>query len=65
MHSYWHRGIVAKLDRMGKKTMQTISTFASRFVAATSALALSLVLISGTVSVPHQTGTSAYVGVIA
>jgi hypothetical protein len=50
---------------MGKKTMQTISTFASRFVAATSALALSLVLISGTVSVPHQTGASAYVGVIA
>ena len=50
---------------MGKKIMQYISTFASRFVAATSALALSLVLISGTVNVPHQTGSSAYVGAIA
>lgn len=55
----------AKLDRMGKKIMQYISTFASRFVAATSALALSLFLISGTVNVPHQTGSSAYVGAIA
>ena len=45
--------------------MQYISTFASRFVAATSALALSLVLINGTVTIPHQTGTSAYVGTIA
>lgn len=65
MRMNWHaeksRGIV----RMGKKTMQYISTFASRFVAATSALALSLVLISGTVNVPQHSGTSAYVGVIA
>lgn len=50
---------------MGKKAMQYFSTFASRFVAATSALALSLVLISGTVTVPQPTGTTAYIGAIA
>jgi len=55
------RGIV----KMGKKAMQYFSTFASRFAAATSALALSLFLISGTVSMPQQTGSAAYVGAIA
>lgn len=50
---------------MGKKTMQYISSLSSRFVAATTALALSLFLISGTVSVPQQTGNAAYIGAIA
>lgn len=50
---------------MGKKAMQYFSIFASRFVAATSALVLSLFLISGTVTAPQQTGTAAYIGVIA
>lgn len=45
--------------------MQYFSSFASRLAAATSALALSVFLISGTVSMPQQTGSAAYVGVIA
>lgn len=55
----------AGIVRMGKKAMQYFSTFASRFVAAASALVLSLFLISGTVTAPQQTGTTAYIGVIA
>lgn len=48
--------------------MSALSQLPARFTAAVSALALSLVLISGTVSVPTtaQAQTSgAYVGVVA
>jgi len=48
--------------------MQTTSTLSSRFAAATTAFVLSLVLISGTVSVPARASTSAstaFVGVVA
>ena len=46
--------------------MQTISTLGSRFVAAASALALSLVIISGTVSAPSTPeAATTYLGVVA
>ena len=46
--------------------MQTVSNLGSRFVAATSALALSLVIITGTVATPSTAQAStAYVGVVA
>ena len=46
--------------------MPIISNFGSRFAAAASAFALSLVMISGTVSVPSTAQASAaYVGVVA
>ena len=49
--------------------MQTKTPFASRFAAATFALAFSLVMIGNTVSVPARAATPAvttlYVGVVA
>jgi hypothetical protein len=45
--------------------MKTISALSAQFVAAASAMALSLVLISGTVAVPAQASSSAYVGEVA
>ncbi|MDP3907949.1 hypothetical protein [Novosphingobium sp.] len=48
--------------------MTTLTQIGSRIAAAASALTLSLVLISGTVSVPSTAqahGASAYVSVIA
>lgn len=50
--------------------MLNISNFGSRFAAAFSAFALSVVLISGTVSMPEANAApaqfaSAYVGAIA
>ncbi len=47
--------------------MKTITTLPSQFMAALSALALSLVLITGTVSIPTtaHAATAVYVGVIA
>ena len=46
--------------------MQTITTLSSRLAAAATALALSLVLISGTVATPSNPhSSSAYVGAIA
>jgi hypothetical protein len=44
--------------------MLTISTLGSRFAAAATAFALSLVLITGTVSTPSHPHSSAYVGAI-
>ena len=46
--------------------MTTLSTISSRFIAATSALALSLVLFTSTVVVPQSAfaGTT-YVGAVA
>lgn len=38
--------------------MTDIRTFASQFIAASTALALSLVLISGTVSTPAATSSA-------
>jgi len=47
--------------------MQTITSFSNRAAAALTALALSIVLIGGTVSVPGEAHARAasYVGVIA
>ncbi|MCZ8019862.1 hypothetical protein [Novosphingobium sp.] len=48
--------------------MSVLSQLPARFTAAVSALALSLVLISGTVSMPTQAQaqtTGTYVGVVA
>lgn len=49
--------------------MKTTTPYANRFAAALSAFALSLVMISGTVSVPAKAQStaiaSAYVGVVA
>jgi len=54
-----------EIVKMGKKIMQHFSIFASRLAAATSALVLSLFLISGTVSTPQHSAGALYVGVIA
>lgn len=45
--------------------MQIRSMFANKFAAAASAFALSLVLISHTVSVPQAQARTAYVGEMA
>jgi hypothetical protein len=47
--------------------MQNLSKIGSHFAAALSAIALSLVLISGTVSIPGnaRAATAAYVGEVA
>lgn len=46
--------------------MQTVSNIGSRFAAAASALALSFVIITGTVATPSNAQASiAYVGVVA
>jgi hypothetical protein len=52
----------------GNFKMSVLSQLPARFTAAVSALALSLVLISGTVSMPTQAQaqtTGTYVGVVA
>lgn len=45
--------------------MTQISNLGSRFAAAVSALALSLVMISGTVTAPSAAQASTYVSVVA
>ncbi|MGH6787532.1 MAG: hypothetical protein ACREBO_11925 [Novosphingobium sp.] len=45
--------------------MTQTSNFGSRFAAALSAFALSLVMISGTVTVPSSAQASTYVSVVA
>jgi hypothetical protein len=54
--------------QLGELTMLTTSNFGGRFAAAISAFALSLVLISATVSMPSSAkaqGAEAYVSVVA
>ena len=47
--------------------MQTFNTYTGRLAAAVTAIALSLVLITGTVSAPAQarTADAVFVGVVA
>ncbi len=46
--------------------MQTVSNLGSRFAAAASALALSLVIITGTVATPSSAqASSTYIGNVA
>jgi hypothetical protein len=48
------------------QTMTKTSTLSSRLMAAATAFALSIVLISGTVSMPAEANAkTAYVGVVA
>jgi len=67
LQSLWHlrKQPQARLKQR-KKTMTHQSTFANKLAAAASALILSLVLISGTVSMPQSAQASTvYVGEIA
>ena len=59
-------GMTRSPDFKRGMTMLNISNFGSRFAAAASAFALSLVMISATVSVPSTAQASAaYVSVVA
>lgn len=66
LQSVWHRRI-APLNRLKKEMEMTQqSTFTSKLAAAASAFVLSLVLITGTVSMPQTAqAQTVYVGDLA
>jgi hypothetical protein len=62
----WHLRIGRSRHSLEGKTMIKTSLLGSRFAAAATALALSFVLIAGTVSVPTEASAkTVYVGVVA
>ena len=70
MQSVWHQHLTLSPDAQQIKlkgmTMTAFATLSSRFAAAATALALSVVLFSNTVTVPNQQfAATTFVGALA